>query len=273
MNRIWTCSHEGVMIRARVGIALSVLSALGVLPAGGHKAARVQRNGDVAPVIKDTARVVAPLTDPSVIALFQPNETLAPSWIGNVKKLKALPPSCRAGVNANAFVGGFRLWEKAEGRRQLVQLGHAVRPWPLEAYHHHHITLELACLERRQDLILIGEDPGGRLDRPAGRVDRAGLEGRAAEIALHEPHASIWIEGIGHRPQHGFVERSGRCGLPHQPFALQLRLARIVAEIIASDRHDVAMEQAGVEQGRDGERHSTRGFELAYSPGFRHGAG
>ena len=29
---------------------------------------------------------------------------------GNVKKLKKLPPGCRAGNNANAFLGGFRLW-------------------------------------------------------------------------------------------------------------------------------------------------------------------
>jgi len=29
---------------------------------------------------------------------------------GNVKKLDALPPRCRAGHNANAFLGGFRLW-------------------------------------------------------------------------------------------------------------------------------------------------------------------
>lgn len=31
---------------------------------------------------------------------------------GNVKNLKKLPPGCRAGENANAFLGGFRLWEK-----------------------------------------------------------------------------------------------------------------------------------------------------------------
>ena len=30
---------------------------------------------------------------------------------GNVKKLKELPPGCRAGDNANAFLGGFRMWE------------------------------------------------------------------------------------------------------------------------------------------------------------------
>ena len=30
---------------------------------------------------------------------------------GNVKKLKTLPPACIAGDNANAFEGGFRMWE------------------------------------------------------------------------------------------------------------------------------------------------------------------
>jgi polyphosphate glucokinase len=42
--------------------------------------------------------------------------SLAPDDIvlggGNVKKLGELPPCCRAGANAHAFVGGFRLWEK-----------------------------------------------------------------------------------------------------------------------------------------------------------------
>ena len=33
---------------------------------------------------------------------------------GNVKKLAELPKSCRAGANANAFVGGLRLW-RADG--------------------------------------------------------------------------------------------------------------------------------------------------------------
>jgi polyphosphate glucokinase len=33
---------------------------------------------------------------------------------GNVKRLKKLPPKCRAGDNANAFLGGFRLWESAD---------------------------------------------------------------------------------------------------------------------------------------------------------------
>ena len=36
---------------------------------------------------------------------------------GNIHKLKRLPSGCRAGDNANAFLGGFRLWrEGAPGR-------------------------------------------------------------------------------------------------------------------------------------------------------------
>jgi polyphosphate glucokinase len=33
---------------------------------------------------------------------------------GNVKKLQKLPKGCRQGDNANAFVGGFRLWMKTD---------------------------------------------------------------------------------------------------------------------------------------------------------------
>src|SRR5512144_2729568 len=36
---------------------------------------------------------------------------------GNVRKLKELPTGCRAGDNANAFVGGFRLWAKPRRSR------------------------------------------------------------------------------------------------------------------------------------------------------------
>jgi polyphosphate glucokinase len=34
---------------------------------------------------------------------------------GNVKHLQKLPTGCRVGDNANAFTGGFRLWEDASG--------------------------------------------------------------------------------------------------------------------------------------------------------------
>jgi polyphosphate glucokinase len=43
-------------------------------------------------------------------------DALLPDYVvlggGNVKKLKTLPEGARAGANANAFLGGFRLWEE-----------------------------------------------------------------------------------------------------------------------------------------------------------------
>jgi len=45
-----------------------------------------------------------------LFAAIEPDEIVLGG--GNVKKLKELPPGCRAGDNANAFLGGFRLWEK-----------------------------------------------------------------------------------------------------------------------------------------------------------------
>jgi polyphosphate glucokinase len=41
-------------------------------------------------------------------AALQPDDTVIGG--GNVAKLEALPPQCRRGDNANAFLGGFRLW-------------------------------------------------------------------------------------------------------------------------------------------------------------------
>jgi polyphosphate glucokinase len=45
-----------------------------------------------------------------LIAALEPDDVVLGG--GNVKKLKVLPPGCRAGDNANAFLGGFRLWVK-----------------------------------------------------------------------------------------------------------------------------------------------------------------
>jgi polyphosphate glucokinase len=49
----------------------------------------------------------------SLIAALEPDDVVLGG--GNVKKLKELPTGCRAGDNANAFVGGFRLWKEAAG--------------------------------------------------------------------------------------------------------------------------------------------------------------
>lgn len=37
---------------------------------------------------------------------------------GNAKRLKELPPDCRLGSNANAFLGGFRLWDSPTAANQ-----------------------------------------------------------------------------------------------------------------------------------------------------------
>jgi polyphosphate glucokinase len=52
------------------------------------------------------ADVVARLT-----AALEPDDVVLGG--GNINKLKQLPPGCRAGDNANAFLGGLRLWEKS----------------------------------------------------------------------------------------------------------------------------------------------------------------
>jgi polyphosphate glucokinase len=53
---------------------------------------------------KNVADVVSRL-----IAALEPTDVVIGG--GNVSKLKELPPGCRAGDNANAFTGGFRMWE------------------------------------------------------------------------------------------------------------------------------------------------------------------
>ena len=46
-----------------------------------------------------------------LVAALEPTDVVLGG--GNLDKLKELPPGCRAGDNANAFRGGFRLWEEA----------------------------------------------------------------------------------------------------------------------------------------------------------------
>ena len=54
------------------------------------------------------AKVVAQLT-----GALEPDDIVLGG--GNVKKLKELPSGCRKGSNANAFIGGFRLWKSKKG--------------------------------------------------------------------------------------------------------------------------------------------------------------
>lgn len=50
-----------------------------------------------------------------LIAALQPDDVVLGG--GNLKALKHLPNGCRAGANANAFEGGFRLWARAHPPR------------------------------------------------------------------------------------------------------------------------------------------------------------
>ena len=45
-----------------------------------------------------------------LIAALEPEDVVLGG--GNIHQLETLPPGCRAGDNANAFVGGFRLWKR-----------------------------------------------------------------------------------------------------------------------------------------------------------------
>ena len=50
-----------------------------------------------------------------LISALEPDDVVLGG--GNVRKLKKLPAGCRAGDNANAFLGGFRLWGKAPAEK------------------------------------------------------------------------------------------------------------------------------------------------------------
>lgn len=64
---------------------------------------------------RDVAAIVALL-----IAALEPEDTVLGG--GNVRKLKELPPRCRAGDNDNAFRGGFQLWnDLASGKHSTIK--------------------------------------------------------------------------------------------------------------------------------------------------------
>jgi len=60
----------------------------------------------------------------SLVAALQPDDVVLGG--GNARRLKELPPLCRLGDNANAFKGGFRMWEEplaeksARSRKQIA---------------------------------------------------------------------------------------------------------------------------------------------------------
>jgi polyphosphate glucokinase len=68
-----------------------------------------------------------------LVAALEPDDVVLGG--GNARYLNELPAGCRAGDNANAFVGGFRIWERtghssraAKQRGTHKALGRSVQP-------------------------------------------------------------------------------------------------------------------------------------------------
>jgi hypothetical protein len=111
------------MIRTRIRIVLSVVLVLGGYPVACHKNAHVQRNGDVGPVIKDTARVVVPITDPSVVVLFK-DTAVAGVFSAKGQIFKLQTPEQRQSLRAT-LRRERELWQAGKPRdyRFLLRVG------------------------------------------------------------------------------------------------------------------------------------------------------
>src|SRR5216117_3285075 len=131
-----------------------------------------------------------------LVAALQPEDVVLGG--GNVHQLDKLPPGCRAGDNANAFLGGFRLWEESrdgqtgseqmKGRPMTGTLPLTARPaWKsLEAHHEKIRDLHLRTLfadDAKHGERLTAEAVGVFLDYSKNRVtdDTLALLRRLAE--------------------------------------------------------------------------------------------
>ena len=132
------------MSRVRIRIAVVPSLVLVVFLVACHKSARVQSKPDVAPVIKDTVRVVAPITDPSVVPFFKDTSVVGlrpaegqtfrlpgqrQSLLATLRKERALwqarkPRDYRFLVRSACFCPGPRGWLLIE-----VRSGQPLRAW------------------------------------------------------------------------------------------------------------------------------------------------
>src|SRR3989454_3252295 len=140
---------------------------------------------------RDVADVVRRL-----IAALEPEDVVLGG--GNVHQLDELPPGCRVGDNANAFLGGFRLWEESQdgqigseegtGRSMTRMLPLTARPaWKaLQAHYEKIRDFHLRTLfadDAKRGERLTAEAVGGFLDYSKNRVtdDTLALLRRLAE--------------------------------------------------------------------------------------------
>jgi glucose-6-phosphate isomerase len=146
---------------------------------------------------RDVEDVVGRLT-----AALQPEDTVLGG--GNVHQLEKLPPGCRAGDNANAFLGGFRLWgvtqealtdsKEMKGRAMTAMLPLTARQsWKSLQAHHEKIRSQhlrtLFADDATRGERLTAEAIGIYLDYSKNRVTDETLtllRGLAEECGLRE---------------------------------------------------------------------------------------
>lgn len=111
------------MIRGRIRIALCGLIALGVYSVACHRNARVRRDDDVGPVVKDSSRAVAPMTDASVVAFFK-DTTVASVFSAEGQIFQLQTPAQRHSLHAS-LRRERELWQARKPRdyRFLLRVG------------------------------------------------------------------------------------------------------------------------------------------------------
>ncbi len=82
------------------------------------------------------------------------------------------------------------------------------------------------------------------------------------KIAFHHPQATFRGKRANHRTQNVFVEAFNRAFAPDQLAVLQERLLGIATQAMAGHGVDVFVEQAGLQQFADQERHPARRLEV-----------
>ena len=133
-----------------------------------------------------------------------------------------LAPDMRPSVTSATLMAA--VLQHAERRGQLVQLGHAVGARALEADDDDHVAVELAGLERREHLVLVGEDSA-----PAPRSSSAPAS-TALVLKIARPRLPSTSrmppsaqERVARRAEHVEVARFRRRLVPDQLVAVAAR--------------------------------------------------
>ena len=145
-----------------------------------------------------------------------------------------------------------------------MQFGHAVRARALKADDNDDVAVKLSRLERGLHVFLCVENAARRFSDPAGRVNRTGLERRAAQIASHQPHTAVSLERTGWGAEHRVIRRLSGGTPPCQRVAFQHWLFAIIGETVPADGHDIPMQMPRSEQFPDHKPHPARRVEMVH---------